>query len=271
MSMIISYVQWKGGVGKSTLAVLTAALMDAVLVDLEPWAGATTWWAGRDAARIWQAPGGSPILGALAKARPPKPRRGKAGRPDLIPSHEELLGLSSGDLPNTTTWAWSSSGKPTLLVSTPMGPQPLAESLGTSIKVWAKDWGRDVVIDTPGGFGPLQDAALAACDVAVLPVMLDQWSMPALRKMMETYRHISRGLVVPNRVRQRREDNNWSEIIMDPSVILKPFSLAPPVAESELIHVATRPLNSARVPGAIRAQALGQLQELVACIRGDQL
>ena len=43
---VITMVQWKGGVGKSTLAVHFAVALGAVLIDLEPWGGATAWWAG---------------------------------------------------------------------------------------------------------------------------------------------------------------------------------------------------------------------------------
>src|SRR5947209_8315060 len=96
MVKVITMVQWKGGVGKSTLAVHFAASLGAVLVDLEPWGGATAWWAGGRANELWQAAGPAPVLRALEVGRPPRPRRGEAGRPQLVPSHEQLLALTGG-------------------------------------------------------------------------------------------------------------------------------------------------------------------------------
>jgi cellulose biosynthesis protein BcsQ len=258
--MIVTLVQWKGGVGKSTLAVHLAAYLDAVLVDLEPWGGATVWWAGRHAAELWQRPGPAPVLHALARGEPPRPRRGAAGRPLLVPSHEGLLALTDGSSNGAVAWAWNSEGRPTLLVPTPDGPRPLAQALRTAIPVWAKTWGRDVVIDTPAGFGPLADGATAAADVVICPVTLDQWAVPALRRFMAAYRdRVKAGLIVPNRVRARRTDNIWAELLTDPHIVEPPFHLGPPVAESEVLHTAPRPLGQRKQRSAAHEAALSDL------------
>ncbi|MDQ1447007.1 MAG: chromosome partitioning protein [Acidimicrobiaceae bacterium] len=242
--MILTLVQWKGGVGKSTLSVHLAAHLGAVLVDLEPWGGATVWWAGRRAADLWQHAGPAPVLKALASGAVPRPRKGGAGRPLLVPSHEGLLALTDGSSPTTAAWAWSADGRPTLLVPTPAGPRPLAQALREALPHWANEWGRDVVVDTPAGFGPLADGATAAADVVVCPVTLDQWAVPALRRFMSAYRsRVRAGLIVPNRVRPRRADNDWAELLTDHSIIEAPFELGPPVAESEVLHTAPRPLG----------------------------
>jgi len=101
-----------------------------------------------------------------------------------------------------------------------------------------------VVVDTPAGFGPLADGATAAADVVVCPVTLDQWAVPALRRFMSAYRpRVRAGLIVPNRVRSRRTDNEWAELLTDDTIIEAPFELGPPVAESEVLHTASRPLG----------------------------
>ncbi len=110
---VITMVQWKGGVGKSTLAVHFATSFTAILIDLEPWGGATAWWAGKRANELWQAPGPAPVLKALEQGRCPRPRRGEAGRPPLVPSHEQLLSLTSGAATGVAAWAWTSEGIPT--------------------------------------------------------------------------------------------------------------------------------------------------------------
>src|SRR5512135_2482901 len=101
---VFTMVQWKGGVGKSTLAVHIAASLGAVLVDLEPWGGATAWWAGARATELWQASGHAPVLQALERGRAPRPRKGEAGRPPLVPSHQELLSLTDGVAAGRARW-----------------------------------------------------------------------------------------------------------------------------------------------------------------------
>lgn len=261
--VLIAMVQWKGGVGKSTLAVHLAAQLDAVLVDLEPWGGATSWWAGSRATSLWQAPGPAPVLRALARGVTPRPRRGKAGRPDLVPSHEQLLALTDGSEPELATWAWGANGSPTLMVATAHGPRPLADALREALPIWAKEWDRPVIVDTPAGFGPLADGAVAAADLVILPVTLDQWAVPALRKFMRSYaERVRQGLVVPNRVRRRRSDDTWAELLLAEKVVEPPFMVGPPVEESEVLRVTTRPLASGQAPGAARASALAQVGAL---------
>ncbi|MGZ6098888.1 MAG: ParA family protein [Myxococcaceae bacterium] len=257
---IISMVQWKGGVGKSTLGVHLAAALDAVLIDLEPWGGATAWWAGPHATALWQAPGPAPVLRALERGRAPRPRRGAAGRPQLIPSHQQLLSLTDGVAAGVAAWAWTTDGVPTLMVPTDSGPRPLADALRDAIPSWAGEWGTHVVVDTPAGFGPLADGAIAAADAVILPVTLDQWAVPALRKFMSAYApRVRRGLVVPNRVRPRVIDGLWAEVVAGENVVSPPFVLGPPVQESEVLHGVRRPLTAGGRPGEGRASALQQI------------
>lgn len=260
---VLTMVQWKGGVGKSTLAVHLAAALDAVLIDLEPWGGATAWWAGAHANNLWQAPGQAPLLRALERGRAPRPRKGEAGRPQLVPSHEQLLALTDGVASGVAAWAWTTDGVPALMVPTAAGPRPLATALHEAIPGWAEEWGCHVVVDTPAGFGPLADGAIAAADLVVLPVTLDQWAVPALRRFMRAYApRIRRGLVVPNRVRPRVADGAWAEVITREQVIQPPFYLGPPVPESEVLHAASRPLTAGPAPGAARAAAIDQIDHV---------
>jgi chromosome partitioning protein len=260
---IIAMVQWKGGVGKSTLAVHIASALDAVLVDLEPWGGATAWWAGPHATELWQAPGRAPVLEALERGRAPRPRRGEAGRPRLVPSHEQLLALTDGRAAGVAQWGWTTDGVPKLMVATPAGPLPLADALAAAIPQWATAWASDVVVDTPAGFGPLADGAIAAADLVVLPVTLDQWAVPALRKFMRAYAsRVRRGLVIPNRVRPRITDGIWADVITAEGVVEPPFELGPPVPESEIFRAARRPLTAGPTPGKARSAALDQIDSV---------
>ncbi len=257
---IITMVQWKGGVGKSTLAVHIAVALGAVLIDLEPWGGATAWWGGTHANELWQAPGPAPVLRALERGKAPRPRQGASGRPQLVPSHEQLLALTDGAAGGVAAWAWSAEGLPTLMVPTSQGPRPLSEALRVAIRAWADEWGKHVVVDTPAGFGPLADGGIAAADVVVLPVTPDQWSVPALRKFMRSYGpRIRHGLVIPNRVRSRAEDDAWAGVMTSEGVIEPPFVLGPPVQESEILHGTRRPLTAGPSPGKARATALEQI------------
>jgi cellulose biosynthesis protein BcsQ len=262
--VVIAFAQWKGGVGKSTLATHVASMLDAVLVDLEPWGAATTWWAGRHAAALWQSSEGSPILRALATGKAPRPRSGAAGRARLVPSHEELLALGQAPGNSHSAWAWTAEGMPALMVPTVDGPRQLAVALAEGLQRWAQEWGCPVVVDTPAGFSPLGDGGISASDVLVVPVTPDQWAFPALQKFMAAYQgEIKAGLIVPNRVRSRRvSDSSWSAVMESDGVIVPPFELGPAVMESEVLHVASRPLISGPSPGVAREEVIGQVEEV---------
>jgi len=275
---VIAVVQWKGGQGKSTLSVHLAAMLDnqtavesggadleidgygAVLVDLEPWGGATTWWAGTRAAELWQAPGGAPLLSALARGTAPRPRKGRAGRSRLVPSHEQMLALAGGESSDSVVWAWRDDGTPAQMVQTPTGPRPLAIALRDALPAWGRHWRAHVVADTPAGFSALADGAVAAADVVVLPVMLDQWSVPALRRFMSAYAgRIKAGLIVANKVRPRVHDDIFAEVLTAEGVVEPPFVLCQTaIPESELLHTAVLPIArpGGRPPGATRAELL---------------
>jgi cellulose biosynthesis protein BcsQ len=266
---VIVMAAWKGGQGKSTLATHIASLLDGVLVDLEPWGAATGWWAGRHATTLWQGSEGSPVLRALATGKAPRLRRGEAGRPRLVPSHEQLLQLGHGvsnGASTTSAWAWTAEGQPALMVPTAEGPRPLAHALASALPRWAEEWSCPVIVDTPAGFSALGDGAIAAADVVVIPVTPDMWSVPALDKFMAAYRDaIPAGLVVPNRIRTRRvSDETWGDVLASPGVVSPPFVLGPPVMEAEVLHVASRPIHSGPVAGETRETAIRQLEAVAA-------
>lgn len=264
---VLVFAAWKGGQGKSTLATHVASLVDGILIDLEPWGAATGWWAGRHAATLWQSSDGAAVLRALATGRPPRVRRGEAGRPRLVPSHEQLLQLGHGvtnGSTSTSAWAWTAEGHPALMVPTADGPRQLSQALAEALPRWAAEWGCPLIVDTPAGFSALGDGAIAAADVVVVPVTPDMWSVPALEKFMAAYRAvIPTGLVVPNRVRTRRvSDETWSDVLAAPGVVTAPFVLGPPVMESEVLHVAGRPIHSGVAAGETREAAIRQIEQV---------
>jgi cellulose biosynthesis protein BcsQ len=294
--LVAAVTQWKGGVGKSTLAVHISALIEhaatnpgspflaqltelddwtparvdalidacvggGVLVDAEPWGAATSWWAGSRAADVWHAPGGPPLLNALRRGTIPRPRTGQASRARLVPSHKDLLLLTEQRNNEAITWSWSDAGTVTQHVVTPAGPTPLAHALRDALRVWASVWAAHVLVDTPAGFGPLADGPIAAADVLVIPVTLDQWSVPPLRRFMAAYAgRIRAGLVVPNRITATVDEADYLQALTAPGVITPPFQLGPMVDESKLLHGTARPLVSGQTTMSDeRLLAIGQL------------
>ena len=258
---VFATVSFKGGVGKSTLAVHLAASLEAVLVDFEPWGSATTWWAGAQTQRIWRAAGQAPILRALEKGMAPRPRRGAAGRPQLVPSHEQLLRLTDGADGGIASWAWDSqTAQPAVLVKTADGVRRIDDALAEALPRWAQSWNAHVVVDTPGGFSPLADAALAAADCVIVPFTLDPWSFPALSKFLAMYApRVRSGLVVPNRVRDRVREDPYVAVLQEPGFIPPPFVLGPPVSESDILRFIERPLTAGGDPGRARRDAIAQI------------
>lgn len=152
MPKIAAVAAYKGGVGKTTVALELAFLLEGPLVDLD-WdrGGATRRWGYRHEDRV-----GAPLLEAFSSGRPPRPRRGH-GKADLVPSHPELA------------------------VS-----QPSAEDAASALEKWAGEWGRPwVVVDTHPGAVPTTWGAMSAAAVVVVPVQLATNGLNALEGMLE--------------------------------------------------------------------------------------
>jgi chromosome partitioning protein len=152
VSKIITVAAYKGGVGKTTLALELAYVLNAPLVDFE--------WDSGGASRRWgyrhERSTTRPLLDALDHARTPKPLVGHR-KADLVPGHPDL---SHADL--------------------------TAENVATALGKWAAEWGRPwVVVDThPGGFAPTL-GAMAAADVVVVPTPLRSGELDALDGMLD--------------------------------------------------------------------------------------
>ncbi len=166
VSKIITVAAYKGGVGKTTLALELAYLLDAPLVDLD--------WDNGGATRRWgYQPGeSSPLLDALAQGKTPRPRRGRR-KPDLIPGDEDF-----GET------------------------QPDADVMSETLEKWAAEWGRPwVVVDThPGGL-PSTHGAMAAASVVVTPTILATGELDGLEGLLEKAADYPL-LVVPNKVQR---------------------------------------------------------------------
>lgn len=151
MSKILTIAAYKGGVGKTTLALELAYLLGAPLVDLE-WdnGGASRRWGYRHERVVTR-----PLVDALVSSRTPRPLVGRR-KPDLVPGHPDLshLGVS-------------------------------ADQVATALAKWSAEWGRRwVVVDThPGGLASTL-GAMAAADVVVVPTPLKAGELDALEGVL---------------------------------------------------------------------------------------
>ena len=163
---IVTVAAYKGGVGKTTLALELAYLLDAPLVDLD-WdrGGATRRWGYRHEDRSR-----APLLEALTNQRTPKLLRGR-GKADLVPSHPEFAVA-----------------------------QPSDEDIATALEKWTGEWGRSwVVVDTHPGGVPSTFGAMNAASLVLVPVQLATNSLNALEGMLEEAADYPI-MVVPNMV-----------------------------------------------------------------------
>lgn len=151
MPRIVTVAAYKGGVGKTTLALELAYLLDAPLVDFE--------WDSGGASRRWGYRHDKyktrPLLDALTHKTLPKPIPGRR-KPDLVPGHPDLS-------------------------HTMFAPGDVASSLVRWAGEWPSEW---MVVDThPGGF-PSTLGAMAAADVVIVPTPLRASELDALEGML---------------------------------------------------------------------------------------
>ncbi len=184
---------YKGGVGKTTLALELAYLLDAPLVDLD-WdkGGATKRWG-------YLPTESSPLLDALERGKTPRLRKGR-GKADLVAGDRDLE-----------------------------ANQPAPDDMADALRRWAADWGRPyVVVDTHPGGVPSTLGAMAAASVIVTPTILAIGELDGLEGLVEELGDYPL-LVVPNRV-PRTPDRRLLERLKD---LVKRYELpvAPVISE----------------------------------------
>jgi chromosome partitioning protein len=167
---IIVVAGFKGGIGKTLLALEMAYLFGAVLLDLEWDAGSASVALGYREEQRTRAP----LLDAIARGRMPRPLVGGPTRPDLVPGHSDFE-----------------------------INQPTAKRMADLIEEWATAWGTErgcpVVIDTHPGGSPSTLGAIAAAHVVVAPAVLAEREMEALDDMLDKLPGAPL-LLVPNKV-----------------------------------------------------------------------
>ena len=195
---ILTVAAQKGGVGKTTLAYELAAVLGAVLIDLDfHGGGATSLW-GCDPLAVARAP----LLDALergAGAPPPRPKR-RANRPDLLPSHPDLSAARID-----------------------------ADEVAECLESWAGAWGgRPLVIDTRPGAHWTTDGAVQVADLVLLPVPPGQRELAATEAMLREHAGFPI-LLVPTMV-PASPPRRWIEALHGFSERPE-VHLAPPISE----------------------------------------
>lgn len=166
---ILTIAAYKGGVGKTTVALELAYLLDAVLVDLD-WddGGASRRWGYRHTSRS----NPKTITAALDSGKAPRPLTGRA-KADLLPMDPDLSVGGYG-----------------------------ADVIADALVEWSQGWGRDwLVVDTHPGNNPVTAGAMGAAHVVLIPTPLAMGELDGLEGLLRETRDFPL-LLVPNKVRR---------------------------------------------------------------------
>lgn len=167
---VIAVAGYKGGIGKTLLALELAYLLGAVLADLDWDNGNASRAAGyRHELRV-----GAPLLDAIERGRVPRPIAGGPYKADIVPCHPDF-----------------EANQP--------APDQMAKHLGNWAKAYAEERGCPLVVDTHPGGVPSTFGALSAAHTVVVPAVLAEREMEALAGMVTELRDYPL-LLVPNKV-----------------------------------------------------------------------
>lgn len=164
---ILTVAAYKGGVGKTTLALELAYLLDAVLVDLE--------WDEGGASRRWgyrsdQRRSGGAVTTALDGGKAPRPLAGNH-KARLVPGDPDL-GHGNYD----------------------------AEDVAARLVEWSDQWGSEwVVVDTHPGANAITLGAMRAAHCIVVPTPLEMPELDGLEGLLREAADYPL-LLVPNKV-----------------------------------------------------------------------
>lgn len=228
-SAILTVAAQKGGVGKTTLAYELAAVLDAVLVDLDfHGGGATNLW-GFDPLAVVRAP----LLDALERGSDgPAPRpKSRPNRPDMVPSHPDL---SAARLD--------------------------AEAVAEALEAWSLAWGRrPVVVDTHPGAHWTTDGAVQVADLVIVPVPPGRRELAATTAMLAEHEGFPT-LLVPTIV-PPTPPAAWITALQELAE-RDSVHLAPPISEHRWLRqrMLTSAVTRQRNPGARTARAAQEFE-----------
>lgn len=167
---IIVLAGYKGGIGKTTLAVELAYVLGAILVDFE-------WDEGGAAVSLGYRPDQhvrAPLIDAIQRERLPRVISGGPWRPDFVPGHQDF------EL-----------------------HQPTADQTAELLGGWAAQWGKlrgcPIVVDTHPGGSPSTLGAISASHLTIAPAVFKQKEMRALEGMVRELAGYPL-MVIPNMV-----------------------------------------------------------------------